>query len=141
MIDQAPPQVEPDAPAPSARGIRALVVEDFNTMRKVVVKTLQSLGIQTLEATNGLEALEALAAQPVDVVFTDLVMPEMDGFELCEEIRRRPTVRHLPIVVISTHRDAKYVIQALRTGADDYLTKPFNAQLAGRVVERVLSQV
>ncbi|MFP4356080.1 MAG: response regulator [Phycisphaerae bacterium] len=123
------------------QGLTALVVEDFATMRKVVIKTLKEVGLSTIEASNGVEALEKLESEPVDLVFTDLVMPEMDGFELCEEIRRRAKLRDLPIVVISTHRDAKYVIQALRTGADDYLTKPFTPQLAGRVIERVISHV
>ena len=123
------------------RGLRALVVEDFQTMRKAVAKILQSLNMTVLEAGNGLEALDLLDREAVDVVFTDLVMPEMDGFELCEEIRRRPHVRHVPVIVISTHRDAQYVVRALRTGADDYLTKPFTAPLAERVLERAMSHV
>lgn len=123
------------------RSLRALVVEDFRTMRKAVVGILESLGMTVLEAGNGLEALEILDREKVDLVFTDLVMPEMDGFELCEEIRRRANLRHLPVVVISTHRDAQYVVRALRTGADDYLTKPFTAPLAERVVERAMSHV
>ncbi|MFP4381700.1 MAG: PleD family two-component system response regulator [Candidatus Sumerlaeia bacterium] len=120
---------------------KALVVEDFRTMRKAIIKILNSIDMDVLEAGNGLEALEILDKNEVDLVFTDLVMPEMDGFELCEEIRRRPNMRHLPVIVISTHRDAQYVIKALRTGADDYLTKPFTAQLAQRVSERAMSNV
>lgn len=119
----------------------ALLVEDFEAMRQAMVQTLEGLGMEIHTATNGLEALEALDNTPVDVVFTDLVMPEMDGFELCEEIRRRPNLRQLPIIVTSTHRDAPYVIRALRCGADDYLTKPFTAPLAKRVVERAMSHV
>jgi CheY-like chemotaxis protein len=133
------------AETPSApiceRGLRALVVEDYPAMRKAAVETLTGLSMQVLEAANGIEALAVLDAEAVDIVFTDLVMPEMDGFELCEEIRRRPDVRELPIVVISTHRDASYVVRALRCGADDYLTKPFGAALAERVAERVTSHV
>jgi PleD family two-component response regulator len=125
----------------SERRLRALVVEDFETMRRNVIATLQTLNMDILEATNGLEALEVLDREKVDIVFTDLVMPEMDGFELSEEIRRRHDLRCLPVIVISTHRDAQYVIQALRRGADDYLTKPFTASLAERVVERALSHV
>jgi len=125
----------------SDRNIKALVVEDFETMRNIVNKTLNSLNIEIIEASNGIEALKMLDDQSVDIVLTDLVMPEMDGFELCEEIRRRPNIRHLPVIVISTHRDAKYVVQALRCGADDYLTKPFTSDLAGRIIERVLSNV
>ena len=121
--------------------LKALVVEDFETMRNIIAKVLDSLNIKITEATNGIEALKVLDAEPVDIVLTDLVMPEMDGFELCEEIRRRPNIRHLPVIVISTHRDAKYVVQALRCGADDYLTKPFTAAFAERIIERVLSNV
>ena len=123
------------------RRLKALLVEDFETMRNAVRRILESINMEVCEAANGLAALEVLERQPVDVVFTDLVMPEMDGFELCEEIRRRPGLRHLPIIVISTHRDAQYVIQALRGGADDYLTKPFTAPLAERVLERAMSNV
>lgn len=121
--------------------IKALVVEDFETMRNLIAKVLGSLNIKIIEAVNGIEALKVLDDESVDIVLTDLVMPEMDGFELCEEIRRRPNIRHLPIIVISTHRDAKYVVQALRCGADDYLTKPFTAALAERIIERVMSNV
>lgn len=120
---------------------KMLVVEDFATMRKAVIRVLAGLNLDILEASHGLEALEVLEKEAVDLVFTDLVMPEMDGFELCEEIRRRPKLRHLPVVVISTHRDARYVVQALRRGADDYLTKPFTTPLAEKVIERVCSDV
>ncbi len=125
----------------SSLNLKALVVEDFETMRNIIVKVLGSLNIEAIQAANGIEALKVLDNESVDIVLTDLVMPEMDGFELCEEIRRRPNIRHLPVIVISTHRDAKYVVQALRCGADDYLTKPFTAALAERIVERVMSNV
>ena len=110
-------------------------------MRKVVGRILRDLDLEVVEACNGSEAIEVLGKESVDIVFTDLVMPQMDGFELCEEIRRRPDMRDLPIVVISTHRDAHYLIQALRCGADDYLTKPFTAVSAQRVIERTMSNV
>lgn len=125
----------------ASKKLKVLIVEDFAAMRSAIRKVLESISLDVLEAGNGLEALELLEKQPVDVVFTDLVMPEMDGFELCEEIRRRPNLRHLPVVVNSTHRDAQYVIKALRTGADDYLTKPFQASLAAKVIERAMSHV
>lgn len=125
----------------SGLNLKALVVEDFETMRNIIKKILESLNVKIIEAANGIDALKVLDTENVDIVLTDLVMPEMDGFELCEEIRRRPNLRHLPVIVISTHRDSKYVVRALRCGADDYLTKPFTAPLAGGVIERVLSDV
>ncbi|MBN1807075.1 MAG: response regulator [Sedimentisphaerales bacterium] len=134
-------ETEEKSKSVSDMNIKALVVEDFETMRNIVNKTLDNLNIRIFEAANGIEALKILDNEPVDIVLTDLVMPEMDGFELCEEIRRRPNIRHLPVIVISTHRDAKYVVHALRCGADDYLTKPFTSALAKRIIERVLSNV
>ncbi|MCH7918871.1 MAG: response regulator [Planctomycetes bacterium] len=138
--------IEPDVlsqsveePVIGRRRLKVLLVEDYPTVRNAIVKVLKSIHLEVVEAKNGIEALQILDNQSVDMVFTDLVMPEMDGFELCEEIRRRPAFRRLPIVVVSTHRDAAYVIQALRCGADDYLNKPFPASLAQRVIERIMS--
>ena len=125
----------------SSKRLRVLLVEDFQTMRKAIIRILHEINLDVVEAGNGIEALKVLDNEKVDIVFTDLVMPEMDGFELCEEIRRRPDTRHLPVVVVSTHRDAKYIIQALREGADDYLSKPFGAPLAKHVIERAMSNV
>lgn len=126
-------------PQNGGRRLKVLLVEDYATLRNAIVEVLESIHLEVVEAKNGIEALQVLDNQSVDMVFTDLVMPEMDGFELCEEIRRRPAFRKLPIVVVSTHRDAIYVIQALRCGADDYLNKPFSASLAQRVIERTMS--
>jgi two-component system alkaline phosphatase synthesis response regulator PhoP len=66
-------------------------------------------------------------------------MPEMDGFELCQEVRKDPELVNTPIVVASTHHDARYVVQALRLGADDYIPKPVEPRLLRQVVERVLT--
>ena len=129
------------ANADSSKKLKVLLVEDFKTMRKAIIRILHDINLDVVEAGNGIEALKVLDDEKVDIVFTDLVMPEMDGFELCEEIRRRPDTRHLPVVVVSTHRDAKYIIQALREGADDYLSKPFGGPLAKHVIERAMSNV
>ncbi|MGD2094656.1 MAG: response regulator [Phycisphaerales bacterium] len=140
-INQEAPAVDGEKRSVPDMNLKALVVEDFKTMRDIVTKVLNSINIKVIETTNGIEALKVLDSESVDIVLTDLVMPEMDGFELCEEIRRRPNIRNLPVVVISTHRDAKYIIQALRCGADDYLAKPFTAPVAERILERVMSNV
>ena len=120
---------------------RSLVVDDYAHMRRHLVQLLDGLGLSTIEAECGVDALEMLKVHEVDVVFTDLVMPEMDGLELCEELRRRSELRHLPIIVASTHRDASYVIEALQRGADDYIQKPANERTLRRVLERVSSSV
>lgn len=120
-------------------GLRALVVDDYDNMRARLKVTLEQLGVATVEAANGYEALEQLRAAPVDLVLTDIVMPEMDGFELCEEVRHQPEWNNLPIVVVSTHYDTKYIVRALRLGADDYVPKPIDKDLVERVIARVMT--
>jgi len=121
--------------------LRALVVDDYQTIREKMVAALKSNGIQTVEVENGLEALTKLAEEEFDIIFTDIVMPEMDGFELCEEVRRNPAYRHIPIIVNSTHCDTKYIIKAIRLGADDYVSKPIEIALVTQVVERVMTPI
>jgi twitching motility two-component system response regulator PilH len=125
----------------SAQPLKAIVVDDVARMREHVIELLAGLGISCAEAANGVEALDRLGREAFDLVFTDLVMPEMDGFELCEEIRRQPSLRKLPVVVTSSHRDSEYMIRALRKGADDYLTKPTSRDLLEKVIARVMCDV
>ena len=121
----------------SWQGKTVLVVDDYPAVRKTVRDLVQSLGLKTLEAENGLQAQEVLKANPVDLVISDLVMPEMDGFELTEAIKNDPVLRKTPVVIISTHADSKYIFRALRLGADDYLTKPPTAEMVGVVLTRI----
>ena len=119
------------------KALRALVVDDYETMRVRLRTELEKIGLVVEEATNGQEALEMLHKSSYDIVFTDVVMPEMDGFELCEELRNSETFNSVHIVVVSTHHDTAYIIKALRLGADDYLPKPFEPSLLRNVVARV----
>jgi len=68
-------------------------------------------------------------------------MPEMDGFELCEEIRRSSNFMYIPIVVLSTHCDSNYIVKALRFGADDYIPKPANLAIIQTVLSRIFSPI
>ncbi|MFQ5432294.1 MAG: response regulator [Nitrospinota bacterium] len=122
--------------------LTALVVDDYENMRKKLSTELASLGLSVVEAANGIEAIKILRGElagKIDVVFTDIVMPEMDGFELCEEVRKKPDLRGLPIVVSSTHVDASYVVRALRLGADDYIVKPVKSELVKKVLTRIMT--
>ena len=119
------------------QGKTVLVVDDYPAVRKTVKELVQSLGMKPLEAENGLKAQEILKGNKVDLVISDLVMPEMDGFELTEAIKNDPALRGIPVVIISTHADSKYIFRALRLGADDYLTKPPTAEMVGVVLTRI----
>ena len=119
------------------KGKEVLVVDDYLAVRKTIKELVGSLGLVTTEAENGLKAQELLKARKFDLVITDLVMPEMDGFELTEAIKNDPTIRPIPVVIISTHSDSKYIFRALRLGADDYLIKPPTAEMITTVFTRI----
>jgi CheY-like chemotaxis protein len=119
------------------RGKSVLVVDDYLAVRKTIKELAQSLGMVPIEAENGLKAQEILKSAKIDLVITDLVMPEMDGFELTEAIKNDPDLRSTPVVIISTHADSKYIFRALRLGADDYLTKPPTAEMVNTVLTRI----
>ncbi len=124
--------------------LTALIVDDYESMRKKLSAKVASLGLSVVEAENGIEAMKILRGEmagKIDVLFTDIVMPEMDGFELCEEVRKNPDLRGLPIVVSSTHVDASYVVKALRMGADDYIAKPVKGELVKKVLTRIMTPV
>ncbi|MCX7782529.1 MAG: response regulator [Meiothermus sp.] len=101
-----------------------LLVDDSLSVRKVVAQMLRKAGHQVVTAADGQEALELLEQQPFQAVVTDLEMPRMSGFELLEEVRRRPNLAHLPIAVLTTRASAKHRDLAVELGANAYLTKP-----------------
>ena len=125
-----------EAPVPWA-GKSVLIVDDYPAVRKAVKELVAGLGLEATEADNGLRALELLKARPFDLVVSDLVMPEMDGFELTEALRASPDRRSTPVVIISTHDDAKYIFRALHLGADDYLIKPPTLEMVKIVLARI----
>ena len=114
-----------------------LIVDDYPAVRRVIRDIVVALGMKAEEAENGLEAQAALKNKNFDLVISDLVMPEMDGFELTEALRNTPRHRRLPIVIISTHDDAKYIFRALHLGADDYIIKPPSMEMVKTVLARI----
>ncbi|MDR2354429.1 MAG: response regulator [Deltaproteobacteria bacterium] len=123
----------------SWRNKSVLVVDDYQAVRKTVKELFISLGLKVTEAKNGVEALEVLDRTPVDLIISDLVMAEMDGFELTELVKNNPKYRTIPLVILSTHADYKYIFRALRLGADDYLIKPPTAEMVNIVLARVFN--
>ena len=101
---------------------RILAVEDDERIRTAVKLALEDEGWGVDEAETGEEALEAFHRQPADVVLIDIMLPGIDGFEVCRSIRRTSDV---PIVMVTARADTHDVVAGLEAGADDYLTKPF----------------
>ncbi|MDR2198821.1 MAG: response regulator [Deltaproteobacteria bacterium] len=121
------------------QGKSVLVVDDYQAVRKTIKELFASMGLKVTEAVNGAEALNLLGQSPQDLVITDLVMAEMDGFELTEALKNNPKYRAIPVVILSTHADYKYIFRALRLGADDYLIKPPTAEMVSTVLQRIFN--
>ena len=103
-------------------GTRILSVEDDERIRTAVKLALEDEGWAVEEADTGEEALNAFQRQPSDVVLIDIMLPGIDGFDVCRAIRRMSDV---PIVMVTARADTHDVVAGLEAGADDYLTKPF----------------
>jgi chemosensory pili system protein ChpA (sensor histidine kinase/response regulator) len=113
---------------PVARAKRVLFVDDSLSVRKVAQQVLTGLGVEVVLAVDGLDALAQLRETTVDLVFTDLEMPRMHGFELIRELRVLAAYKELPIVVVSSRVGNKHQEQAKALGATAYLAKPFTAR-------------
>ena len=111
-----------------------LVVEDEKNIRDLVCLHLEGEGLKCLMATSGTDALEQLNDQRVDLVVLDLMLPGMDGLSVCRTMRRTPTIKDIPILMLTARREESDKVLGLETGADDYLTKPFGIrELVARV--------
>ena len=108
----------------SEQSLRILIVDDEKTIRRFLKATLQSQGYQIFEAVDGNEALQLSVSAHPDAIIMDLGLPDMDGIEVVRKIRKRSRI---PIVILSVRDNEADMIEALDAGADDYLTKPFNA--------------
>jgi len=118
--------------------IRALIVDDSSVMRKIVERSLRQAGLDPLlvrEAGNGVDGLEILRAEAVDLILTDINMPSMDGLEFVRQIRAQNLAPGVPVVMITTESSEEHVKQAILAGARGYIRKPFTAE---QVKERVL---
>jgi class 3 adenylate cyclase/DNA-binding response OmpR family regulator len=121
---------------------RALIVDDSRVNRLVLARLLASLGLSSVEADNGRSALQRLrdGDQPgIDVVLLDILMPEMDGYETLAEIKADPSLRSVPVIVISGVEELESAVRCIEMGAADYLTKPFNPAILGARINASLS--
>jgi two-component system chemotaxis response regulator CheY len=121
--------------------LRTLIVDDSSVMRKIVERALRQAGLEPLEvheAGSGIEGLELLRVQPVDLILSDINMPSMDGLEFLRQIRAQELAPGVPVVMITTESSEEHVKQAIMAGAQGYIRKPFTAE---QVKERVLPLV
>jgi two-component system chemotaxis response regulator CheY len=120
------------------REIRTLIVDDSSVMRKIVERSLRQAGLELLvvhEAGSGTEGLDLLRTNDVDLILSDINMPSMDGLEFLRQIKAQNLALGVPVVMITTESSEEHVRQAILSGAQGYIRKPFTAE---QVKERVL---
>ena len=106
----------------------ALIVEDEASLLTMLRYNLEKQGFRVEEACDGQEALTRLGELTPDIVLLDWMLPSISGIELCRQIRRRPATRDLPVIMVTARTEDADAVRGLNTGADDYITKPFNIE-------------
>jgi signal transduction histidine kinase len=112
--------------APPACEGRILIVDDNRDIVALTQRTLRSRNFETFTAFNGREALEAVRERPIDVVLLDVMLPEIDGLEVCRTIKGHPQHRKIMVLLITGCGSVDHRVKGLEAGADDYITKPFH---------------
>jgi len=113
---------------------RVLVVDDIPKNLQVVGTMLRNEGYEVMPAMSGADALEGVRVQVPDLILLDLMMPEMDGLEVCRRLKSDPAVRSIPIIFLTASNEMEHLVKGFEAGAVDYITKPFNApELLARV--------
>ena len=113
---------------------RVLVVDDDPDVRRLVEMKLHLDGIDTLSAADGAEALDVLASESVDLVVLDLMMPVIDGLEVCRRMKADPTLSSIPVIMLTARAQADDIETGFESGATDYIVKPFSPrELLSRV--------
>lgn len=114
---------------PELAGSSILVVDDNELNRDLLSRRLRKGGHEVALAEHGLQALEMIREQPFDLVLLDIMMPEMNGYELLERLKADPALRHIPVIMITAVDDQESVVRCIRLGAEDHLPKPFDPAL------------
>src|SRR5438270_3302550 len=113
---------------------RILIVDDNETNRDILVTRLATHGYELSQAADGEEALSAAKEQLPDLILLDVMMPKLDGLEVCRRLRGDPALPFMPIILVTARTDTRDVVAGLEAGGDEYLTKPVDqAALVARV--------
>ncbi len=119
---------------------KVLVVDDSNVLRKIVSFNLQKEGYEVLEARNGVEALQLVEKTAPDLIILDVMMPEMDGFEVLRRLRADPNFRTIPVIILTAKGGEEDQRTAVNLGANGFLTKPFSPLKLLEEVRRVIDK-
>lgn len=127
---------------PNAAGMKVLVVDDQNSVRQMTRITLEQIGIRHVhEAENGKLAMDTATLQPLDLIISEYNMPEMDGLGLLRAIRGHPLARKIPFILLTGRSDRELVVKAAQAGANNYLIKPFTADILRQKIEQIMGKL
>ena len=119
--------------------MKILVVDDSSTMRRILKNTLTRLGYSDfVEAEDGSDALAKL--EGIDFVITDWNMPNMDGLTMVKTVRKHPSYKKLPIIMVTTEAGREDIIEAIKHGVNNYIVKPFTAETLKQKIDQTLQQ-
>jgi two-component system, chemotaxis family, chemotaxis protein CheY len=118
-----------------------LIADDSATMRAMLVAIVEAVGdYQIVEASSGFEALRLLPRDHVDLIMTDINMPDINGLELISYLRNNPNYKDIPVFIISTEGSAKDIEKGKQLGADEYIVKPFSPETLQLLLNRYLNK-
>ena len=123
---------------PPKRMTKILIVEDSRTQAEYLRHILETDGYRVMLADNGSEALEQIATDRPSIILSDIVMPEMDGYELCHRIKNDPVMATIPVILVSQLFDPVDIIRGLESGADDFIIKPYDPEYIQKRVSSIL---
>jgi len=116
-----------------------LVVDDSPTVRKIVKVTLTKMGCRVVMAEDGLEALTKIEDEKPDLILLDIIMPHLDGYQLCSLIKKKPHYKHIPVVMLSGKDGFFDKVRGRLAGSTGYITKPFQPDVLTETVEKNLT--
>ncbi|HOP63436.1 MAG TPA: response regulator [Spirochaetota bacterium] len=118
--------------------VTILIVEDSITQQKALQNILESHGYHTMTSGNGNEALELLGGNIPDIIITDIMMPGMDGYELCRKIRSDEKLKDIPVILLTTLSEPENILKGLECGADNFVTKPYQEEYLLSRIEYII---
>ncbi len=122
-------------------GKKVLVVEDSASMRSLISATIEELqGFETVEVGNGFEALKILPNGHFDLIITDINMPDINGLEVINFVRKSEQYKEIPLIIVTTEKGEKDRKKGLALGAQEYVIKPFDPENLKSVVQRLMKQ-
>ena len=126
--------------ADSYEGIKIMVIDDSNTIRRTAETLLSKAGCEVITAVDGFDSLAKIADSLPDVIFVDIMMPRLDGYQTCALIKNNEQFKHTPVVMLSSKDGLFDKAKGRIVGADEYLTKPFSKTELFTVLDDVLAR-